>query len=64
MTIERARLMVLSFTAVRKGEHEEIIEKTAMRMVEKGECVWHALAQVTGKPCWCRDCRPDVTRFA
>jgi hypothetical protein len=64
LTIEQARRYVLSFTAARKGKDDEVIEKTAARMVATGECAWHALSQVTGSACWCADCRPDVRRFA
>ena len=64
MTLAQARRYVLSYTAARNGKDDEVIEKTAQRMVDTGECAWHALAQVTSKPCWCADCRPDIRRFA
>jgi len=53
MTLKRARGLVAQYTAYDKPE---IAEKVALRMVETGECVWHAVSQVTGQPCWCNDC--------
>jgi len=57
MTIARARNLVRQYTGV---TNPETIEAIATRMVEKSECVWHALSQVTGKACWCRQCSPNI----
>lgn len=34
----------------------EIIGRIADRILETGECVWHATAQITGRPCNCQAC--------
>lgn len=60
-SIERARQLVRQYSA---GGSPEMVEAVAQRMVAQDECVWHAAAQVTGKQCWCADCRPDARRFA
>ena len=60
VTIERARSLVRQYTAVRDAS---VVEQVALRMVNQGECVWHALAQVTGKSCWCSKCAPHFRRL-
>lgn len=62
--LQAATRRVISYTACRVGKDDAVIAATAERIVRTGECVWHALAQVTKKPCWCARCRPDVRRFA
>lgn len=53
MNIERARRLVRQYTAAKTSEEAEPI---AQRMILHNECVWHALAMVSGKPCRCSDC--------
>lgn len=60
--LELAKRRVRQYTSVTQRD-EAIVTATAERMVQHKECVWHAFAQVTQKPCWCADCRPDVKRF-
>jgi hypothetical protein len=60
VTIERARSLVRQYTAVREAA---MVEQVATRMVAQGECVWHALSQVTGKACWCSKCAPHCRRL-
>lgn len=60
MSIQRARSLVKQYTAVRDTA---MVERVATRMVEQGECVWHALSQVTGKSCWCSKCAPHFRRL-
>lgn len=53
MDLQRARSLVKQYTAARDPV---VVEQVAQRMVDTGECVWHAFAQVTGKACWCAEC--------
>ena len=57
-TNQQARRLVLNYTGAQAGRDDVLIAKVVERMVTKGECVWHALSEVTGKPCWCGACRP------
>lgn len=57
MTVERAKRMVRQYTGATVKD-AATVDAIANRMVSAGECVWHAAAQVTGKPCWCADCLP------
>lgn len=57
-TIEHARRMVLAFSAAQLPRDEDIVQKTAEHIVKTGDCVWHAMSQVTGKDCWCAKCKP------
>lgn len=61
MTEDKARRFLNGYT---QGLNAEQKERAVRRMVELGECAWHAAAQVTKKPCWCSNCRPDVRRFS
>lgn len=38
-------------------------QEAGRRMVEHGECAWHAAAVVTGQPCIAQCCRPDIRRY-
>lgn len=58
MTLTQARKLVVSYTAAQLPRDEVTVQQTAQRMVQHNECVWHALSQVTGKPCWCAKCKP------
>jgi hypothetical protein len=62
MTIEQARKLVRGYTS---GMTAEQVEATATRMLETGECVWHAASVVCNAlaKCMCRDCRPDIKRY-
>lgn len=55
--LDVARRRVKQYTGARDAE---MIEKIAERIVQTGECVWHAAAQVSGKPCRCNDCAEVV----
>lgn len=55
MTREQASRMVRGAVVFRKGE-ETILEEVIERFLA-GDSVWHAVSVVTGKPCWCQDCR-------
>lgn len=61
MQAAAARRLVNGYTT---GMTDEQKDATVARMVETGECVWHAAATVCGKPCWCAGCRPDIRRFS
>lgn len=56
MNIERARRLVLGHIASTDSKQREQI---AQRMVETGECVWHAASVVTNSKCFCADCFPE-----
>jgi hypothetical protein len=36
----------------------ELLAAVVERIVETGECVWHATAQISGRPCPCMTCSP------
>jgi len=38
----------------------ELLAAVVERIVETGECVWHATAQITGRPCPCMTCSPST----
>lgn len=70
-TREEWKRLVLSSTALYptlngkpNPEHQKILEATLDRlMLDPSEGVWHAMSQVTGRPCSCAVCMPNVRRF-
>jgi hypothetical protein len=40
------------------GRQLEILAAVVERIVDTGESVWHATAQITGRPCPCATCKP------
>lgn len=60
-TIESAKNMLRGCVV---GIKSDTLEKAAALMVETDVCAWHAFSVVSGKPCWCAKCAPQVRRFA
>lgn len=57
-TREQAERFARSHVAwdARNPEHVRRLAAVVDRMVERGECVWHAVARVTRKRCYCAPC--------
>lgn len=62
-TIERARTLTWGSIGFRKDRPEDVekAERVAQWIAATGDCVWHALAEVTraeGRdvPCYCANC--------
>jgi hypothetical protein len=53
-TRRRAEQLVKQYAAV-QGARAEVVDAVIGRVMA-GECVWHAAAVVTGRPCACYDC--------
>jgi hypothetical protein len=60
-TRECAAQLVRNFV---DGGSPELREAVTERIATTGDCVLHAVHVVTGKPCFCTTCRPDIKRFA
>lgn len=52
--------LVRSYVAFKPsdGKALELLAAVVERIVETGEDVWHATAQITGRPCPCSGCSP------
>jgi hypothetical protein len=46
------------------GGTKEQIQKIAQIAHDTGCGIWHAFSVVSGKPCMCARCRPDIKLFA
>jgi len=61
-TREQVEALVLGHVAVRPEDwpkRKEILKPLIDRILETGECVWHANAMINGVKCWCVKCMPN-----
>jgi len=55
---EDVEKLVRSYIAFKPSDARslELLAAIVERIVETGECVWHATAQIAGRPCSCQSC--------
>jgi len=55
---EDVEKLVRSYIAFKPSDARslELLAAIVERIVETGECVWHATAQISGRPCSCQSC--------
>lgn len=59
LTVKRATSLVYQYAGVRANmglDGQETAARIINRMLDTGECVWHATSVITSKKCMCADC--------
>ena len=59
-----------SWTQMVRGSTRGLTDAQVMAVVDRMQatlegstCIWHEAASVTGTPCCCQKCRPDIKRY-